>query len=397
MPIFVYQAIDNNGHIFKGSVNLENEQALYQWLKSQGLTLVNVRKKYFAFLFKERIKQEILIEFSRQMYYILHTGIPILQGLTELKQMIKNHTFKEILETIILNIQAGQSLSEALSHYPHLFPPFYTAVIKAGEASGNLDKSFWELTAYLEWMNDLKNKIKQAFIYPAIVSILILIALIIFITFVIPKLVKFLKELNMPLPLPTKLLILFNNLIVHYWFLFLGIILAFIVFIFISRYSERMLFLWDKYKLKLPYLGSLFLNLAMVRLLKYLGMLYRAGIQIYETFDIVKEIVDNKFFAQKIKKIKQFLAEGEPFSEAIALAGDFPPLIIRGVKVGESTGKLDETFEELVRCFNNELDRDVKKVTSILEPILLILVAIMILTIVIAVLWPIYNMLSNIK
>ncbi|MDL1970470.1 MAG: type II secretion system F family protein [Candidatus Desulfofervidaceae bacterium] len=396
MPLFSYQALDKDGNLVKGAVVFENEHSLYKWLKDQGLTLVKLRKSYWRFFSRAKIKPEELIEFSRQMFYILRSGIPLLQGIAEISQNAKNQELKKVLQAIYREIQAGQSLADAFSHHPYVFPRFYTSIIRAGEASGNLDRAFWELMVYLEWLYDIKNKIKQALIYPTIVSILIGIALAVFVTFVIPRLTKFLQELDMPLPFPTRLLIAFNNFITTYWYILLFVFLSVTTLIVISRFSERMLFLWDRYKLKLPYFGKLFVNLVMVRFVKYVGMLYRSGIQVYQTLDLVKEILGNRFYAQKIDKIKRFLADGEALGNSIELAGGFPSLLIRSIKTGETTGNLEEAFEELARYFNDELDRAVKKITTIIEPALLILVAIIILTIVISVLWPIYNTLGRI-
>ncbi len=396
MPFYTYQALDKNGTLVKGTVDLPDEYTLYRWLKDQGLILVKLRRNYLRTFFKPRIKLAELIEFFRQMHYIVRAGLPLLEGINDLKENTKDAELKMILETIRRQIQAGQSLADALSRHPYIFPPSYTAIVRAGEASGSLDKAFWELTTYLEWLQDTKNRIKQALMYPTIVSVLITIALVVFITFVIPRLTKFLSELNLPLPLPTRMLIAFNNFILKFWYIPFILLIAFFALLFSVRFSERLLYLWDKIKLKLPYFGKMLLNLIMVRFVKYLGMLYRAGIQVYQTLDVVKDIVGNRFYAEKIAQIKQLLEEGETLGTAIELAGDFPSFLIRSVKIGENTGTLDETFTELGRYFEAALDRDVKKITTIIEPALLILVAVVILTIIISVLWPIYSMLGKI-
>jgi MSHA biogenesis protein MshG len=397
MPFYTYQALDENGTLVKGTIEFSDEHTLYRWLKDQGLTLVKIKKDYLHTVFKARIKPEELIEFSRQMYYIVRAGVPLLEGIGDLKENIKNTEFKKILETIIRQIQAGQSLADAFSQHPYIFPHYYTAIIRAGETSGALDKAFWELMTYLEWLQDTKNRIKQALIYPAIVSVLISIALAVFIIVVIPRLTKFLLELNLPLPWPTRMLIAFNKFIVKFWYIPFTLVITLFSFFFIARFYDRFLYLWDKIKLKLPYFGRLVLNLIMVRFVKYVGMLYRAGVQIYQTLDVVKDIVNNKFYTKKIDQIKHFLEEGETLSRAIELTGDFPYFLIRSVKIGETTGTLDETLAELGKYFEKALDRDVKKITLIIEPALLILVAIVILIIIISVLLPIYNMLGQIS
>ncbi len=396
MPIFSYQAVDRKGKLVKGMAEFPNEHSLYQWLKDQGLVLTKQRRSYFRSIFKPRVKVEELIEFSRHMNYIIRSGMPLLEGLKDLEENTKNETFKRVLQAVKMEIQAGQSLADALSHHPYIFPQFYTSIVKAGETSGNLDKVFLELTNYLTWLHDTQNKIKQALTYPIIVSVLIGIALIIFVVFVIPRLTKFLIQLNMPLPLPTRMLIKFNSFMLHYWYIFIVLLLSAICFTCVAKFSQKMLYFWDKFKLKIPYLGRVLLNLVLVRFVQYVGMLYQAGIQVYQALDVVKEIVSNRFYAQKMEKVKHLLEEGEGMGRALELVQGFPSFLIRSIKVGEATGNLDETFRELSRYLNDALDRDVRMITTIIEPALLILVASIILIIVISVLWPIYNMLGKI-
>ncbi|WP_461833906.1 type II secretion system F family protein [Desulfothermus sp.] len=396
MVMFSYQAIDKDGNLIKGIAEFPDEYSLYKWVQDQNLLLIKVGRSYLRSLFKPRIGLEDLIEFSRHMNYILRSGIPLFEGLKDLEENLKNHTFKKVLQAVRREVGAGLSLTEALSHHSYVFPKSYTSIIAAGEASGSLDKVFLELAKYLSWVHETQNKIKHALLYPIIVSVLIIITLIIFIVVVIPQLTKFLTELNMPLPLPTRLLIKFNNVMTHYWYIFIVLLFLFICSIFFVRSSPKLLYYWDKYKLRIPYLGKIFLNLILARFTQYIGLLYQAGIQIYQTLDVVKEVVSNRFYAKKIERIKYLLEEGEQLGTAIELAKDFPSLLVRSIKIGETTGNLEETFKELNTYFNDALERDVKNITTIIEPALLIFVASIILIIVISVLWPIYNMLGKI-
>ncbi len=396
MPLYKYKALDPNGNVVKGSIILPDSSDVYEWLKSNGLLLLNLRRDYIGSLASQRITERDIIEFSRQMYYILRSGSSLLEGLSDIISVTKNREFRRILESVRTELQSGKSFSDSLSSHPKAFPGFYISIVAAGEASGSLDKSFQELTRYLEWVYDIKHKIKNAFIYPTIVSILVVVALVVFIVFVIPKLVSFLKQLNIALPWTTKALIAFDSFMTGYWYIPIGVIVSILAFITISRLSRKMMFLWDKYKLKLPYLGKLFLDLSMLRFSRYLGMLYKSGLPIFQSMDILKEVISNRFYGEKVEMIKTKLSEGETFASALEEVEGFPLLFIRNVKIGETTGNLEQSFEELSLYFEDELDRSVKKLITIIEPALLLFVASIIIVIIIAVLFPIYNMLGKI-
>ncbi len=397
MTLYYIKGRDRTGRIVASFVDVPDKYKAYLWLKERNMTPIRFHRAYVREIFKPRIKSTELIDFSRDMHYILRAGVSVLDGLEEIKKNTKNQTFKQVIDALIRDIEVGRSLSDALSCHPYIFPEYYVAIVRAGESVGRLDMIFKELVDYLSWLEDNKNKVKQALIYPIIVCILISIALIIFIIFVIPKLTSFLLELDMPLPLSTKMLIYFNNFVLVHWYLFVFVFFLLIVFVFFSHFSERIMYKWDSLKLKIPYIGNVFFNLIMARFVRYIGLLYKSGIQIYSALDLIEEVINNRFYIKKIKEIKRYLGEGHQLANALDMAGDFPSFLVRSIGVGENTGTLDSSFEDLTVFFNDSLDRAVKKITTIIEPTLLIFVATIILLIVISVLYPIYNMLGKIK
>ena len=202
MPLYRYEAINERGETEQGMMEVGDEIALYETLRARGWVLVKASRKAVPLMRKKKVTPRALAEFCRHMDHVIRAGIPILQGLEDIMTATTDEFFKGVLLAIIRDIENGKSFSEALEAHPHVFSRFFIAVVRAGETTGQLDKSFHDLAAYLEWTINLKARIKQAITYPIIVIVLIVIALIIFITYVIPKLVKFISEMNMPLPLP---------------------------------------------------------------------------------------------------------------------------------------------------------------------------------------------------
>ncbi len=397
MPYYIYKAINKQGEIVKGKAAFIDEQHLFDWLKNQGLTLVNFKKSLLDQIFRPKIKEQELIEFSRQVYYIVKSGIPIIQGLYDLKNTTHNKQIKQIIDTLINEIEGGKSFADALRLFPTVFPKFYVSIVETGEASGTLDNSFKELTNYLSWLYNIKSKVKQAFIYPTIVSCIVAIAIVVFIVYVIPQLVKFLTQLDMELPWTTKLLIFVNDLVTKYWYIIIGFIASIVGILFFSRYSDKLLLQIDKIKTKIPYIGNILTQLIMLRFVKYLGILYKAGVNILDALEMVKEILSNRFYEEKIESIKNYINSGYSLGDSIERSKDFPLLLQRSIKIGESTGNLEHSLDELANYYDEELERAIRKLISIIEPGLLIFVAIIIIVIIVSVLAPIYNAIGKIK
>jgi type II secretory pathway component PulF len=297
---------------------------------------------------------------------------------------------------VIHDLSAGDSLSQALARYPKIFTAAYVAVISAGESSGSLVEAFRDVANYLEWILGLKRQVKQALTYPIIVMFLISIAMVIFITYVIPKLVKFILELNRPIPLPTRMLIGFNQFVLDWWPFLLGFFVVAVVSGIVSMRFERARFLWDQYKLKIPQAGELFRDLALVRLVNYLRILYRAGIQIHQSFIILMDVVGNRFYRQKLERMREMIMGGESLADSMEKAEGFPPLIERTFRVGEKTGALDNALEQLGTFLDRQINANVKRITSLMEPILLMFIGVVLIFIIVSVIWPIYGILGEI-
>ncbi len=396
MGLFRYQAWDQRGRLLRGIGEAESEEELYGQLKAQGLLLKRARGlKKGALKRKSKIPLEVLAEFSHQMAFIMRSGVPMVNGMEDLRRQMGGLAFSQVLEGLIREVTAGSTLSQAMARQPLAFPSYYVAVIHAGETAGSLDESFRDMASYLEWLLQLRRQVKQALTYPIIVMLLISIALSIFVTVVVPRLVSFIKELNRPMPLPTQILVWFNEWVAGNWYLLLGLAAAGVLAAVVALRFPSFRLLWDKEKLGLPVLGQLMRELVLLRFVKYLRVLYRAGIQIHQSFQILQEVVPNRYYRKVMSQVGEQIMEGESLADAMENSGAFPPQVQRSIRVGEQTGTLDEALEQLGIHLERTIDARIKRLVSLIEPMLLMLVGALLILVIVSVLWPIYTILGE--
>lgn len=396
MGLFRYQAWDQRGRLLRGIGEAESEEELYGQLKAQGLVLKRARGlKKGALKRKSKIPLEVLAEFSHQMAFIMRSGVPMVNGMEDLRRQMGGLAFSQVLEGLIREVTAGSTLSQAMARQPLAFPSYYVAVIHAGETAGSLDESFRDMASYLEWLLQLRRQVKQALTYPIIVMLLISIALGIFVTVVVPRLVSFIKELNRPMPLPTQILVWFNEWVAGNWYLLLGLAAAGVLAAAVALRFPSFRLLWDKQKLGLPVLGQLMRELVLLRFVKYLRVLYRAGIQIHQSFQILQEVVPNRYYRKVMSQVGEQIMEGESLADAMENSGAFPPQVQRSIRVGEQTGTLDEALEQLGIHLERTIDARIKRLVSLIEPMLLMLVGAILILVIVSVLWPIYTILGE--
>lgn len=396
MGLYRYQAWDERGRLVRGLEEAENEKELYGQLKAQGLLLKRAnpsgRRPWTG---PRGIPLDLLAEFSHQMAFVMRSGVPMVQGMEDLKRQMGRGTFSQVLDSVIRDITSGSTLSQAMARHPAAFPKYYVSVIHAGETSGSLDESFKDMASYLEWLLQLRRQIKQALTYPAIVMVLISIALVIFISVVVPRLVAFIKELNRPMPLPTQVLVWMNEWVAQRWYLILGLWMAVIIGVIVAWRFPSFRLWWDRWKLGIPVIGSLMRDLVLLRFVKYLRVLYRAGIQIHQSFQILQDVVPNRFYKLIMLRIGDYVMEGESLAEAMERTRGFPPQVERSIRVGEQTGTLDDVLEQLGLHLERLIDARIKRLVSLIEPMLLMLVGSILILVIVSVLWPIYTILGQ--
>lgn len=394
--MYRYQAWDERGRLLSGVEEAHSEEDLYGQLKARGLLLKKARGLRKGFLKRSgRIPLEILAEFSHQMAFIMRSGVSMVSGMGDLKRQLKGLAFSQVLDGLIRDVTAGSTLSQAMARQPLAFPSYYVAVIHAGETAGSLDESFRDMAIYLEWLLQLRRQVKQALTYPIIVMVLISIALAIFVTVVVPRLVSFIKELNRPMPLPTQALVWFNEWVAANCYIVVGLMATAILGTIVAWRFPAFRLLWDRRKLGLPVLGELMRELVLLRFVKYLRVLYRAGIQVHQSFQILQEVVPNRYYRAIMAQVGNQIMEGESLAEAMENSGAFPPQVERSIRVGEQTGTLEEALEQLGTHLERTIDAKIKRLVSLIEPMLLMFVGAILILVIVSVLWPIYTILGE--
>ncbi len=395
MPLYRYQAWDERGRLLKGILEADSQQDLFGQLRAQGLLLKKasgVKRRAWR---ERKVPLEVLAEFSHQMAFIMRSGVSMVNGMGDLKRQLGGETFSQVLDGLIREVTAGSTLSQAMSRQPMAFPSYYVAVIHAGETAGSLEESFRDMALYLEWLVQLRRQVKQALTYPVIVMLLISIAIAIFITVVVPRLVSFIKELNRPMPVPTQVLVWINELVAENWYILLALAGIGVLGSMVAWRFPSVRFFWDRHKLHLPVLGQLMLEMVLLRFVKYLRVLYRAGIQIHQSFNILQEVVPNRYYRSVMSHIRDRIMEGESLADAMESSGAFPPQIQRNIRVGEQTGTLEEALEQLGIHLGRMIEVRIKRLVSLIEPMLLMLVGGILILVIVSVLWPIYTILGE--
>lgn len=401
MPNFKYKIRDKHGRASTGTIEGESKEAVALHFKKIGYapTLIAAAgpslKKFNPFdRFFRRVNLEELILFTRQLMTLQRAGVPILTSLDSIREQSANIYFKKVIEEIGHDIESGKSLSDSLSKFSNVFSEIYINMTRAGEAAGILDDVLDRLANLLEHEQDLNMKVKQATRYPLLVVITISIAFPIAIMFIIPKFTALFARFNTQLPLPTRILLSLNFILVHYWFL---VIIGVVVLIFMFRYFINSPIggpIWDNFKLKVPIFGPLILKISMSRFSRLTAVLSASGISIINTLEIVKGAVGNRIISNSVENIIEGVGEGKGIAEPMKLSGLFPGIVIQMVKIGEETGRMDDLLLKVSDYYDSQVSYTVKNLTVLIEPILIFIMGIFVLILALAIFLPMWNLIS---
>ena len=342
------------------------------------------------------VNRRELINFTTHLVTAIKAGIPILQTLEDLEIQTTNRAMKAAIQVIMQDLRGGASLSAAQSRHPHIFSEVYTSVTRAGEASGSLDKVLDHLIQFLEWQDALASEIKKATIYPVIVLSAVTMLMGVLVGFVFPRMLPMIQNLNIPLPILTRVLISTGEFVSAYWYLLLlGLVGLFILFR-IFKSSEAGRFVVDAMKLRIPVIGNLVEMVCLSRFAHHVGTLLGTGIDITQTLAITERVVGNALIAQGVREAREKVNQGVSFWRALQETGVFPPLVIRMVFVGESSGTIDTSLERVTEYFDREIPTKVKRLFAIMEPLIVVVLATIVLGVALSIFIPLYSVLGRI-
>jgi type II secretory pathway component PulF len=407
MPIFRYKARDKYGALFTGEIDAIVKEAVAAQLDSLGYIPVFIEEQkvdlfssdFFENLatYLQPITLQDLIIFTRQLATLVAAGLPFITSFDALIQQTENKRFKNIITQIRSDVEAGRSFSEALAKHPKVFNDLYVNMVKAGEVGGVLDEMLDRLASLAEHEAETRARIKAATRYPKIVIVALGVAIVILMTFVVPRFAALYANFHAQLPLPTRILIAVSNFSQHYWYWAVGfVVLALIGFKnYINTQKGRLQ--WDGFKLKVPIFGEIFLKAALSRFTRVFATLNRSGLPILQTLEIVAKTVNNVIISRVIDNIRDSARQGRGLVQPMRVSGIFPPVVIHMVGIGEETGKLDEMLMKVSQYYDRDVDYSIRNLSTTLEPLLLTLIGGVILFLALAIFMPWWNMINVFK
>lgn len=403
MPTYTYKARDAAGKSIKGSMEAISKVELSDKLHKLGYITTQVVEALpgvrldSAVSFFQRISTEDIIMFNIQLANLIHAGVSLLASLHTLGRQIENKKLKEIVADVARNVEAGESFSEALQHHPEIFSNLFLSAVKAGEASGKLDTVLTRFAVYCEQQADLSQKIRGAFFYPAILLLAGIGVTLFIVSVIIPQFAEIFLKVGIPLPLPTLLLYKIGMGIKQFWYSLLLFALVGVLGLQYYANTSRGRLQVDRVNLGVPVLGSLFRKAAISRFARTLGMLLASGVPILQSLDIVKEVIGNKVLSGTVENVRLAVEKGEGISEPLRVSKEFPPDTIQMISVGEESGSLDEMLVKISDFYDRSVNYTVKKLTTLLEPLLLLLMGCMVGFIMASMLLPIFDMVKILK
>ena len=376
MANFHYRAIDAQGKPAEGQMTALDLSQLEQRLQDMGLWLVRALEskpksvKVAARLGKRgKVKPRDLLEFSTHMFTLLDAGIPLSQAVKNLSEETSNLQLRATLKKIFQQVEAGSPLHVAMAQHSTIFPPQVTNLVQAGEESDTLPDTFKELERYLEWADQIRGDVRQATIYPSIVMVAVTGLLILLFTFVIPRFIPVLHDLNVPLPFVTVLVIGVSEFTVNNWYVWMPMLLAVPLAWWVGRNYIPGFSSWrDRMVLNLPVIGELLQMLTLSKFVQNFAVLYRAGIPVLHCLELCRGLVGNQIVADALHDVQRSIAEGSTINESLQRHQIFPPMMIQMISVGETTGNLPKTLMNVANYYNREIPRRVKKIFALFEP-----------------------------
>jgi len=399
MALFAYRAVDEEGRISSGSLDATNAIDLELRLRRLGLDLITFESvKRSAAARSRRVTRPELITFCFHLSQLLKAGVNILEALTDLRDTVDNPGFRQVVAGLLEDIEGGLKLSEAMANHPYIFDGVFVALVRAGEQSGTLNEVLDELSENLKWQDEMASQAKRALIYPAIVFVVVIGVIFVLMIFLVPQLASTFKSLVPKLPRETELLIGLSNIFVKYWYLLIGLPAAAIAGIFVlSRTNETVQHRLDELSIRAPVVGPIRFKIMLARFTTFFAMLYRSGISVLDCIQICEKIMGNRLMEDALQRVGRQISDGTGISQAFTQTKLFPPLVLRMLRVGESTGGLDTALLNVSYFYNREVREGIIKMQALIGPATTLILGGLIVGILYTIFLPLYDVISKIK
>jgi len=403
MSVYEYIALDEKGRQRKGFLDATGAAAARQQLREQGVYPVEVHQAQeiksaslsgmLDISLSKRVSAKDVSVFTRQLSTLLGAEIPLVPSFGVLLAQTKNPLLKKMLAQIRGDLNEGKSLTAGMESFPRVFPPFYTNMVKAGEASGTINLVLERLADFSENQQALRSRLRSALAYPLIMLLIGSMVIFLLMTFVVPKITEIFTDMKQTLPLITIILIVVSNFLKSFWWLILLLIFSGIaVFKYLTAGTQAGRRLWDSVRLKSPVWGPVNRKIAIARFSRTLATLLQSGVPLLTAMDIVRNVVNNIFIGETIEQAAKNVEEGQSLSVPLAQSGIFPPMVTEMIAVGEQSGSLEKMLNQIATVYETEAQSDIMVMTSLLEPLLILAMGLIVGFIVVSILLPIFEM-----
>ena len=397
--LYAYKAIDSRGKTVMGRVEAVNLFDLEQRLARMDLDLVSGGQSSQASrFFGARVPRQDLINFCFHLEQLATAGVPVIEGLVDLRESVENPRFREVVSGLVESIEGGRNLSQALAEFPEVFSKVFVSLVRSGEQTGKLPDVLKALTESLKWEDELAEQTKKLMMYPVIVGGIVLLVTFFLMVYLVPQMVGFIRNMGQEIPWYTEALIFVSNVFVNYWWAVLSLpFAAWFGLKWAMRVYPAVEYAVDRYKISMPVLGPILRKIVLSRFASSFGMMYGSGITVLDAIRSCEEIVGNKVLEVALRSIGQQIADGKNMTAAFQDVGLFPPLVIRMLKIGENTGKLDTALLNITYFYNREVRDGVGRAQAALQPALTLVLGLVLLWVMMAVLGPVYDTISKMK
>ncbi len=396
MSVFTYECTNSQGRTLKGEVNATNLALAKANLRRQGLNPIKVKRKpkpLFGSVKKGKIKAEDICFYSRQMATMMAAGVPLVQSFDIVAKGTENEALRDLVLSVKSEVEGGRSYAEALEKHPEHFDPLFCHLVAAGEASGSLEAMLDRIATYKEKGESLKRKIKKALFYPTAVLVVAVIVTFILLIFVVPQFEELFSGFGADLPAFTMFVITLSEIVQAYWFVFLGgFIVSGYTFMYFKKHSKKFQDFLDRTSLKLPVIGDILNKACVARYARTLSTTFAAGVPLVEALDSVAGATGNVVYVNAVNQIKDDVTMGVQIQAAMRSTEVFPNMVVQMVAIGEESGALDDMLTKVALIFEEEVDLAVDGLSSLLEPLIMVVLGVLVGGLVVAMYLPIFKM-----
>ncbi|MGK7297108.1 MAG: type II secretion system F family protein [Candidatus Wenzhouxiangella sp. M2_3B_020] len=400
MTVYRWHGRNSRGRSVSGELEAENADAVANQLLASDITPIRIdvapetssTRSWWSRLTGPKPPDSTdLVFFARQMHTLTRAGVPISKGLRGIAASTRNQELRRVVHSLNESIEAGNELSAAMARHERTFSPMFVNMVRVGEASGNMDRSFELMAAYLQRDREIRSNIKAALRYPALVVVAMIIAIMILMAFVIPVFARFFENFGAELPLPTRIIITSSNFVSDWWVLIVALLVGAVAGFRYWTSTSRGRYTWDRLKFRIPAIGDILFRATMARFARAFAITYRAGVPLIQGLTRVSQALENEYVGQAVADMRTGIERGESLLRTAESTGLFSPLVLQMIAIGEETGEVDAMLDETADYYEREVDYDIDNLSAYIEPILLVFMAALVFILALGVFLPMWD------